>query len=216
VSAPYAFAKLEGRVSGEFERTDRAGWVDPRVRLAVNLAGAPARGPAEFVRHRQKTNIGASLTASLPLGQYSELRLVNLGTNRWGFKPELGISHLSGRWLVEGAAGVWLYTTNDSFLQSSKREQDPILSIQGHVTYILPRRMWVAFDANFFRGGRARVDGKPGDITLRNSRYGVTFSLPLVRRHSIRLSYSDGIFTRTGTDFAAVSVAYQYLWLGGR
>ena len=37
--------------------------------------------------------LGASLVISVPTGQYLKEKLINLGTNRWGFKPEIGFSH---------------------------------------------------------------------------------------------------------------------------
>ena len=46
----------------------------------------------EFSSWRQKTLIGASLTLVTPTGQYDPTRLINWGSNRWGFKPELGLS----------------------------------------------------------------------------------------------------------------------------
>jgi hypothetical protein len=56
--------------------------------------------------------MGASLQVSVPLGQYDTDRLVNLGTNRWFFQPELGISKAWGPLTRELAASVTLYTDN--------------------------------------------------------------------------------------------------------
>lgn len=215
LSVPYAWGSMQGLLEGEFARITRSGLGDPRLRFAVNLVGAPALKPAEFVGYRQKTNLGLSFSLATPLGQYDPNKLINLGTNRWAFKPELGVSHLKGRWLLEGAAGVWLLSANDQFLGTLRREQGPILSVQGHVIYNLPRKMWVGFDANFFSGGGIRIDGERTQTpALRNSRFGITFSLPLHRRHSFKISYDDGVVTRLGTDFSRLSVAYQFVWLG--
>ena len=74
--------------------------------------------------------------------------------------------------------------------------------------------MWVGFNANFFKGGQAEVDGEEAGLALNNSRFGATFSIPLQRRHSIKLSYSDGVLTRAGGDFSTFAVAYQFVWLG--
>jgi len=39
--------------------------------------------------------------------------------------------------------------------------------------------------------------------------------LPINRRQSIKLYYSSGVVTRTGTDFDTVGAAWQYRWGGG-
>ena len=213
VFVPYTWGTIQGLLEGEFARGTRSGLADSRFRFTMNLAGAPALRPREFVKYRQKTNFGVGFTLAAPTGQYDSNKLINLGTNRWAFKPEFGLSHSRGKWLLEVAGGVWLFGANDNFL-GSVRKQDPIGSLQGHVSYRLPRRMWVGFDANFFSGGQARLDEVDAGLALNNSRYGVTFSIPLRRRHSIKLSYSNGVFTRAGTDFSTLGVAYQFVWLG--
>ena len=38
-----------------------------------------------------------SLTVNAPTGQYDGTKLINVGTNRWAFKPEVGLSHPVGR-----------------------------------------------------------------------------------------------------------------------
>ena len=49
-------------------------------------------------------------------GQFFPNRLINVGTNRWGFKPEFAVSHPVGeRWLIDAYAGLWLFTSNHSF-----------------------------------------------------------------------------------------------------
>jgi hypothetical protein len=206
---------MQGLVEGDFTRITRSGLGDPRLRFAFNLTGAPALKPAEFVGYRQKTNLGLGFSFAAPLGQYDPDKLINLGTNRWAFKTELGLSHLKGNWLLEAAGGVWFLGANNQFLGESKREQDPVLSLQGHVIYNLPKRMWVGFNANFFTGGGTSTDGEKSNTpSLRNSRFGVTFSIPIYRRHSFKVSYDNGVLTRLGGDFSRLSIGYQFVWLG--
>jgi hypothetical protein len=212
---PYLWGPIEGLVNEDFTRITRSGLASPRFRLAVNLFGAPALKLGDFVQYRQKTNIGFSFTMTTPLGQYDPNKLINLGTNRWAFKPEIGISHARNRWIFEFAFGAWFFSANDQFFGNVKREQDPVISTQGHIIYNLPKKMWVGFNANFFRGGRTQNDGIESTAPpLRNSRFGLTFSFPIYRRHSIRILYNDGMFTRLGTDFSQIAFIYQFVWLG--
>src|SRR5271169_153234 len=111
----------------------------------------------DFDKYRPRTIVGASLTATAPTGQYDPNRLINVGTNRWALKPELGISHFVGK-DFEGAFGVWFYVKNADFYGNSVRTQDPLGSIQAHVVRLLPHRTWAALDGTFYLGGRTYAD----------------------------------------------------------
>jgi len=141
VALPYVRGNLEGKYLGEQLELYRSGLGDPRVRLAINLRGAPAMTPKEFMARKLGTIIGASLVVSVPTGQYDSTKLINIGNNRWAFKPEVGISREFGRWTLEGCAGVWLFTDNNNFYGGKTRTQDPITSLQTHVIYTFKPRM---------------------------------------------------------------------------
>jgi hypothetical protein len=86
VFLPYKVGRWEGTVDSEFVKFRRRGPGDPRVRLSMLLYGGPAQTPAEFASsndQRSNTVVGAAVAISVPLGKYSEERLINLGSNRW-------------------------------------------------------------------------------------------------------------------------------------
>ena len=90
----------------------RSGFADASLQLNVNLLGGPALTPAEFSRRTPETTVGASLAVSLPVGQYDSSRFINIGTNRWAFKPQIGVSQPIGHWYLECFGGVWLFAEN--------------------------------------------------------------------------------------------------------
>lgn len=191
---------------------DICGGLDPAFRLTVNLYGAPAMGLAEFRSYRQDLIVGVSLQVDVPLGQYDPARLVNLGTNRWTFHPEVGISKKFGSVTAEGALGASFFTTNDDFFGGRRRSQDPIVSAQLHLIFEFVGGSWLALNGTYYAGGRTTVDGVDRNDELGNSRLGATFALPLDRRHSIKLHASDGVSARVGNDFRTFGVAWQYRW----
>lgn len=215
VQVPYLHMSGSGFLNGQFLTNSRSGASNLRLRLAANLLGGPALKPAEFAKYRQRRNLGVSLSVRTPTGQYDSSRVVSFGANRWSFKPEVGYSSIKGRWILELAAGVWLFTTNNDFFGGTTQEQDPIGSFQGHISYNFKNRMWVSLDANYYTGGRTSVNGTEKFDLQRNSRVGFTFSLPLARRHSLKMSAHTGAFTQIGADFDVATLAYQYLWGGG-
>jgi len=209
------FASLSGSatLNGSAEVTrDISGMADPAVRLAVNFYGAPAMSAAQFAGYRQDLIVGASLSISAPFGQYDPQRLVNLGTNRWSVKPELGVSQALGPWTVELAAGATWFSRNDEFFQGNTREQDPLYSAQLHLTRQFGPGMWGAVSVTYYEGGRTTLNGVAQDDRQRGTRGGLTLALPLTRQQSIKLFYQSGLYARTGTDFDTAGVAWQYLW----
>jgi hypothetical protein len=211
--APVASGHISGEVGGHAERFPMDGLVDPRIKLSFGLTGAPALGVAEFASASRGTVIGASVTVMPPLGAYDEHRVVNLGYNRWGFKPEIGMSRPLGRWTLEGYLGAWLFTTNGSYFPGNARKsQAPILSLQGHVGYALTRRSWLAFNATWFEGGETQIDRIVSPDQQRNLRLGATLSIPAGKSNSVKVVYNTGATTRRGSDFDTLSLQWQRVW----
>jgi hypothetical protein len=212
---PYGYGHFEGKVSDSATRISRSGLADTRARLAVNLHGGPAMKAQQFVNYRERTVVGASITLVAPTGQYDPAKLVNIGANRWGFKPEVGASRRWGRWALEGYGGVWLFTANSQFFPgSTNRKQGPITSLEFHLDYYVSRRMWLSFDSNFWSGGNTTTNGVSDDDRARNSRLGGTYALPITRHQSLKIGASKGAVVRVGGNFTNVTAGWQYSWLG--
>jgi len=191
------------------------GPVDPRFRLSVNLYGAPALGLQDFRNYKQDLIVGASLQVTAPVGQYDRTRLVNIGANRWSFKPELGVSKAIGSWTMEGKLAAIFFTTNDDFFVGRRREQDPITSVQANVIYGFANGVWVSVDGTYYSGGRTTLDGVRGADLQQNSRLGATLAIPIDRRNSVKLYASSGVHARTGNNFDLFGIAWQHRWGGG-
>ena len=209
---PYALGTVTGEVQDESRRVDLSGLVDPQVRFAVNLLGGPALTPEEFFKHAPETALGTSLTMIAPFGQYNPARLVNLGTNRWAFKPELGLSQPLGNWGFEFYAGVWFFTANDDYVGGEVRRQDPLASFQTHVVYSVRPRLWAAFDFTYYVGGGSTVNGTNQNNRQDNTRGGLTLSVPVTSSQSLKVNWARGVSTRVGSEFESIGIAWQLLW----
>jgi hypothetical protein len=216
-NAMVLFNYVKGRASGtvfeEQQAITRSGLSDMRVRFSMNLIGGPALTPQEFAAYKARTLIGTSLTIIAPTGQYDPNRLVNIGSNRWSFKPEIGLSTPVGRWTLEVAGGVWLFTPNNNFFGGLRREQRPIVSVQASVIYTIRRRMWVSGNATYYTGGGTVINGVDKETEQKNSRGGVTFSWPLSQRQSIKVVWAKGLTARFGGNLNTISVGWQYAWV---
>jgi hypothetical protein len=214
VAIPYASISGTADFDGEPVSREVSGLADTRVRFSYNFYGAPALSLREFPSYHQKVIVGASVQATAPTGQYDDTKLVNIGTNRWSLKSEVGTSVAVNRWIFELDLAATVYEDNDDVLGST-REQDPIYSAQGHVIYGFKSGVWGALDSTYYRGGRTTVDGIQGDDLKDNTRVGLTLAFPVNRRNSIKLYASSGVSTRTGSDFDVAGIGWQYRWGGG-
>ena len=205
-SALFAGAPVEREVDG---------FVDPRFRLSVNFYGAPAMGLQDFRNYKQDLIIGASLQVTAPWGQYDRTRLVNIGSNRWSFKPELGVSQAFGPWTFEGKLAATFFTANTDFFGGSRREQDPIGAVQGNMIYSFRSGVWASFDATYYAGGRTTLNGVRGSDLQQNTRLGATLAFPVDRLNSIKLYASSGVHARTSNNFDLLGIAWQHRWGGG-
>jgi hypothetical protein len=212
---PYVSLAAKGQVFGVPRARYIDGFGDPAFRFSMNFIGAPALTAAEFSSYRQNFILGASIRIALPLGQYDDTRLVNVGSNRCSLKPEIGFSKAIGRWTVELAPGVTFYTDNTDFFGGNRREQAPLYSAQAHISYTFSPGFWVGLNAAYFNGGRTTVDEVENDNRLEGSRFGVTLALPVNRYHSVKLYGITGYNAHREHDFDAIGIAWQYRWGGG-
>jgi len=213
-SIQYGWASGSATFAGQPHDRDINGFGDPALRFTWNFIGAPALTLQEYRDHESDWIVGASFRVGMPLGQYDEDKLLNIGLNRWSFKPELGISKPWRRWTFELAAGATFYTDNDEFLGNSTREQEPLIAVQGHVLYGFGKGIWAGLDGTFYTGGRTTLNGTLNDDRQSSSRVGLTVSLPVSQHQSIKLYASTGASTRTGGDFTTAGVVWQYRWGG--
>lgn len=215
VILPYASLTASGFVGGNFRTRDIDGLADPTFYFAYNFLGAPALSLKEFKNYKQDTIAGFTIKLTAPLGVYDSDKLLNIGTNRWALEPGLGVSQALGNWTLEASAAAALYTDNDDFDNGKTRQQDAIYSTQLHVTYSFPHHIWAAVSATYFTGGRTTVDGVTSADLQQNWRTGFTLALPVNRYHSIKLYGSSGVSTRTGSNYDALGIVWQYRWGGG-
>ena len=218
VAQPYAWGTLSGSVGEQRRSITRSGLAGMSGKFALNLIGSPALKPKDFaiVPHRNFI-MAASLTVTTPTGQYDETKLINLGTNRWSFRPELGFSRLIRKVSVDLYAAGTFFTANSSYYPGqSFRSQDALASVQAHVSYTFRRGLWVAVDSTWYGGGAVRLNRGPAMSRQDNTRLGGTLSLPIGKVQSVKFAYSSGVSARTGSNFNTLAVSWQYIKLSSK
>lgn len=203
---------MEGSATflGEFVEARRCGYTDPLLRFSWNFYGAPALELAEFSTWEAGLVFGTSLQVGIPVGTYLNDKLVNTGANRWMVKPGIGLSYKTGSWDFDVAMSVSFFEDNDDFFNGIYVKQDPLYALQTHLTYSLRKGRWISLNTNFFGGGETSKDGINSDDHQENSRLGITYSIPLNIKQSLKFYLSTGVITRIGNDFTTAGMNWQY------
>jgi hypothetical protein len=220
---PYGVGTFRGSLLGTNQQIYRSGLLDLGFRFAVNLKGGPALPLSEFVKWRQTTVLGASLKVIIPTGQYGPTKLINWGTNRWSFRSEFGYSQRFGKWMLDGYAGLWFFTTNQksfSIPVPQPQSESPIGSLESHLSYDARNfrgktPLWFSLDGNFWYGGTTSLGGTSNPATRQtSSRLGVTAAIPLNRHQAFKASFNTGAYVRFGGNYQNLSLSWQYSWFG--
>jgi hypothetical protein len=214
-TVPYTWLSGSADYSGQTVPRDVNGFANSTFRLSINFYGAPALTLNEFRGWEQDLIVGASLRVVAPWGQYDDTKLVNIGTNSWAFKPEVGISKALGPWTLEGTAAVTFFTDNNDFYGGNRLSRAPLYSFQGHVIYGFDSGIWASLDATYFTGDRTTINGVLNSDLEQNWRIGATLAFPINQENSIKFYASKGVAARTGDNYDLLGVAWQYRWGGG-
>ena len=140
---------------------------------------------------------------------------MNIGSNRWSFKPEIAFSKALGPWTLELTPGVTFYTDNGDFFGGKTREVAPLYAAQAGLSDTFKPGCWLALNAGYYAGGRKTVDGVKNDDRKEGALFGTTFAVPVTRHHSVKFYAITGYNAHRDHDFKVFGIAWQYRWGGG-
>lgn len=217
VAQAYKDGTWSGKINGVERSVSRSGFADTVVRFAVNLHGAPPLTGKKYMAYRAKTDketiVGVGMAVRLPTGEYFEDKLVNIGDNRYTFRPQIGIGHHWGKWTAEVTGEAALFTDNDEYFNGKTLEQDPLYIVHGHLSYTIRPGFWVGGGLSYDYGGEKTVDGVDKNDTKENIAWALNASIPLNRQTSISAKYIGSATQKdVGFDSDTFSVSMSYLW----
>ena len=189
------------------------GMGDTQVVLVHNIFGGPALSKEEFARWKPETFLTGALWITTPTGDYDKNKVINIGANRWVFKPEIGFGTPFGPTWLEVNTWVSLYGDNDEYQGNGKLEQKPLYAVEGHYSYTINPALWASLDATYSAGGETRIDGEWQDNKQANTLVGASMGFMLSPQFGGLLAYTDTVSERTGSpDVATWTVRLQYVW----
>jgi len=211
---PYSAGRWEGTIDAEYASVRRRGPGDARARFSVLLYGGPAETPEEFARTvKSDTVIGAAVSLTLPTGDYNSARLINLGSNRWVIRPQLGVTHSRGNWSGELTTSTFIYTNNDSFWQGTELETDPLFAVQAHLVYTFRPGLWTSLGTAYGWGGEATVNGVAKNNPSGNWLTSLSFGFPINRKQGLKVAWVSGRTQKpTGADIDSLLLSYSVMF----
>jgi hypothetical protein len=215
VEAAVPLAGVGGSVSGTKIHASTTGAGDSSYSVAMLLKGGPAKSVEEFKDYKPNTTLGVSLSVTAPTGLYHSNKILNLGSDRWSFKPEIALSHPFGpeqKWEVDGYFNVYFYTDNTSYRGREVLGQDPLPGIEGHLSYTFNDRIWASLDTRYSFRGTTLLDGNDQNNAQRNFIIGDQLNLALNDRHALVFEYGKALVHHNGPSISGLSVRYVYIW----
>ena len=211
---PYSAGRWEGLVNDVPTHIRRRGPGDARVRFSMLLYGGPAQTPQEFATTpKSNTVVGAAIAVSLPTGDYNSGRLINLGSNRWLIRPQMGVTHSRGKWTGELTGSMFYFTDNDRFFQESRLETDPLFAAQAHLIYTFRPGLWASLSTAYGWGGESTINGDAKNNPSGNWLTSLSLGLPINRTRGIKFSWVRGRTQKlTGADVDSLMVGYSVMF----
>lgn len=191
-----------------------SGFGDAQIGATLGLLGAPALSRGSYAAFAPTVSVGLLGRVFFPTGAYSREAPVNLGANRFAYQLGLPTTFLFGHAYgdprltsLELLPTVTFYGANGEPFAGSRRTQDPLFSLEGHLTHNFSRRVWASADILLRTGGETTTDGVANDDPVRGWSAGASAAFPLTRQANLILTYEhvvqradtgpDGWFFRT-------------------
>jgi hypothetical protein len=195
-----------------------SGFADPNMQLVVNLFGTPMlNSNVDLLNYEPTISLDAAVMLVVPVGEYKNDKLVNMGLNRgYGrvalpFKWHFGVFSPGYMSSFELIPSVWLFAENSDFV-GKKLENDPLLSLEAHLTHDFSPGVFGSLDMLYQKGFQSKVDGVEVGDELEIGNLGITLNYNVSDNVMIRTEYSSNVFGSDNLETSVGRLQFVYLW----
>lgn len=216
--ASVPIANLNGAIAGTSISGSTKGTGDSAYTVAILLKGGPALTPEQFAKFEPTTSIGLSLSTTAPTGLYDPTKVLNLGSDRWSFKPEFAISKPLGpeqKCVLDAYANSYFYTSNNSYRGAQILRQRALVGIEGHLSYTFNNTIWAALDTRYSFDGGTTISGVNQNNPQQNFILGTQLIVSPNSRNSFVFQFADAVVHVNGANLRGFAVRYDYTWGNG-
>jgi hypothetical protein len=214
---PWHDGHWTGLMNNQPFSVSRSGWGDTTARFAVNLIGAPPLDGQAYRGYRATTEIetivGAALGLQLPTGEYMKDKLINLGSNRFTYRPQLGVVHKRYAWSFEATGAVAFFSDNDSFFRGNKLSQDPLVTLETHIVYTFRSGLWAAVSGGLGLGAETSINTIEKNDRREDVGWAISAGIPLTDWLAAKAAYLETRHrANAGNDLEIFTVGLTASW----
>ncbi len=199
---PFGAQSLDGQGVGGVE-IKSSGLADPILAATLWFLNNP----------ESKTWLGFTPFITLPLGEYDSSKGINMGSNRYAFKTELGFVKGFGDFFLDLTANVEFYTDNDDYTSSNLTlKQDPIYTLEGHLSYNFNPSFFVSADYFYHNGGETTVAELNQDDRKDDHIAGCTLGFMLSPSYQLLFKYKQDLEVENGLKTSTFGVRLAYFF----
>jgi hypothetical protein len=147
----------------------------------------------------------------------TRISLLNLGTARWSFKPEVGVCQPFGRaqrWEIDAYANSHFFTDNTEYRGVELLKQRPLPRLEAHLSYSFNDAVWASVDTRYSFRGDTLVDRVNQNNAQQNFSVGSEVNVFLNPRNTVVLVFAKALVHQNGPSIGGFSVRYDYTWAG--
>ena len=140
----------------------------------------------------------------IPVGEYQNYGSLSVGSNRWQGKTAINFTQgfevfPKHDFYVEAGFGIDYYGENDDYgVEHHDMSQDPVYTVDAHISYDLTTDWWVALDYCGVWGGAKSWGYYHNQGGLNTQSAGASVSYMLTPSTNVLLQYSKDISVRNG------------------
>lgn len=218
---PYGDISGSLALGGTSRSASTSGFSDLTVGIAYGLLNTPSLAFEDYVKFDPGISIAGLAKLTLPTGSYNGSKALNMGGNRFALELGLPVAYYLGSSFLDPTLTsfeilpkVTLFGENDEPSGGGgELEQDPLLTIEAHLTRNFGQAFWLSLDAFYSYGGETATDGEEADNKQRSLSLGGTGSLNLSRSTSLKVTYGEVVSGNAdGADGHLVRVQLLYLF----
>ncbi|MEZ4601385.1 MAG: transporter [Syntrophotaleaceae bacterium] len=195
-------AELDGDLISD---TSTQGIADPVVLMTTWFINRP----------EDKLWLGWTPYVTVPIGEYDKKRALNLGSNRWALKNELGMIKGFGKFYLDLIGNVTIFGDNDDFWTGTDTvtlEQDALFGAEVHLSYDISPRWWIGLSYFYSNGGETEVDGIDQNDDQDNHALMFTSAFGIGDHYQLLLQYRDDFGVKSGVETKAIQVRFAYFF----
>jgi len=195
-----------------------SGFSDPNIAWVVNLIGTPRlKSGVDLLNYEPSFSMDVAVLLAIPVGEYENDKLVNIGLNRWYGRIALPLKYHFGVFSpgymssFELIPSIYLFAKNDDFVGRTL-ENDPLWQLEAHLTHDFTTSFFGSLDMLYQNGFQSIIDGNEVAAKLEIGSLGFTLNYQVTDNIIIRTSYSSNLFGDDNLETSFIRLQFAYNW----